>query len=261
MHKLTCGVDCAVCMERCTWNKKEPRKNVFWLSCQHGFHRDCITTWVASGHLSCPLCRATPSNLVILFSLEPEVFPYGTLITPCGATAWLALSHEVEGWEAELSKASDGARSLYSCAPTRQLEDDLQGAAYTASVQQPVFLSEAEDYQGEAEDYQGAAEDYRSAAEDYRGAAEDYRGAAEETASYDEAAAEAWLHEEDAYQAYVEDRLHEIAQERQEMQGDIEEHYHSQAESDDELYFADIVWEQGQEPSEASAAALLRHEN
>jgi hypothetical protein len=235
MHKLTCGVDCAVCMERCTWSKKEPRKNVFWLSCQHGFHRDCITTWVASGHLSCPLCRATPSNLVILFSLEPEVFPHGTLIMPCGATAWLALSHEVEGWEAELSKASDGARSLYSCAPTRQLEDDLQGAAYTASVQQPAFLREAEDYYG----------------------------AAEETASYDEAAAEAWLHAEDAYQAYIEDRLHEIQQERQEMQGDIEEHYHSQPESDDdELYFAEIiVWEQGQdqEPSEASAALL--HEN
>lgn len=199
VHKLTCGVDCAVCMERCTWNKREPQKNVFWLSCKHGFHRDCITTWVASGHLSCPLCRAIPDNIVIIFSFEPEVFPHGTLIMACGATAWLAFSHEVEGWEAELSKASDGTRSLYSCAPTRQLEDDLQGSAYTASVQPPRLTDEAE-------------------------------------APYDEAAAEAWLDEQEAYQAFMEERLQEIQQERQEMQD-----YHSQAETDDDGLY---VWDE-----------------
>ena len=206
VHKLTCGVDCAVCMERCTWNKREPQKNVFWLSCKHGFHRDCITTWVASGHLSCPLCRAIPDNIVIIFSFEPEVFPHGTLIMACGATAWLAFSHEVEGWEAELSKASDGTRSLYSCAPTRQLEDDLQGSAYTASVQAPRLTDEAEAPYDEAE------------------------------APYDEAAAEAWLDEQEAYQAFMEERLQEIQQERQEMQD-----YHSQAETDDDGLY---VWDE-----------------
>ena len=223
MHKLTCGVDCAVCMDRCTWNKKEPRKNVFWLSCNHGFHRDCITTWVASGHLSCPLCRATPSNIVVIFSFESKVFPHGTLITACGATAWLAFSHEVEGWEAELSKASDGTRSLYSCAPTRQLEDDLQGSAYTASVQPPQMHAE-----------------------------EHYEEAAAEMPSYDEAAAEAWIDEQDAYQAFIEERLQEIQQDRQEMH----EHYHSQAESDDdEAFFAEILREETSERTRAEAAA------
>jgi len=54
--------DCAICLIELN---KEPV--CFNTNCQHGYHCRCITSWLQTGHNTCPVCR----QLVVLAELTP----------------------------------------------------------------------------------------------------------------------------------------------------------------------------------------------
>ncbi|KAG9142449.1 hypothetical protein Leryth_018235 [Lithospermum erythrorhizon] len=49
---------CAICLK-----DFEEDENIGILSCQHQFHRDCLTNWLINKN-SCPMCRATAIVLI-----------------------------------------------------------------------------------------------------------------------------------------------------------------------------------------------------
>ncbi|XP_024987872.1 E3 ubiquitin-protein ligase EL5-like [Cynara cardunculus var. scolymus] len=65
-------VECAVCL-----SKIEDDDETRELRCDHLFHKNCLDSWLAHRHTTCPLCR---DNLVVPLPLPlplpPKINPY-----------------------------------------------------------------------------------------------------------------------------------------------------------------------------------------
>ncbi|ONK69607.1 uncharacterized protein A4U43_C05F24750 [Asparagus officinalis] len=66
------GLECAVCL-----NRFEPAEVLRLLpKCKHGFHVECIDTWLEA-HATCPLCRVRvqPEDVLLVFDPKPDPDP------------------------------------------------------------------------------------------------------------------------------------------------------------------------------------------
>lgn len=56
-NDMDTDVKCSICLDDlCEGNEENPDKKIVKTTCNHYFHRSCITTWLRE-HRNCPLCQ------------------------------------------------------------------------------------------------------------------------------------------------------------------------------------------------------------
>ncbi|CAL5021408.1 unnamed protein product [Urochloa decumbens] len=105
------AVECAVCLAEL----EDGEAARFLPRCGHGFHAECVDTWLAS-HTTCPLCRLTVAKPdapppALLLPVPPEPANYAAATLPAGVLLGVSDHATVAGGGGDTS-GSTGARGV-----------------------------------------------------------------------------------------------------------------------------------------------------